>query len=251
MFTHNINPVMFTIGPFEARWYGLAYVLTFLLTYIYLRKNKENLNISLEDVDNFLLQIILAVIIGARLFAVFVWNPSYYLSNPLDIPMLWKGGMSLHGGIIGVILVGMFFCKKHNISYAKLADILVIPGMIGLIFGRIANFINGEIVGTITDVSWCVMFPGYENCRHPVQLYAAFGRTLLVGFLFWFKSLKKLKTGLLFWSAMFLMGVGRFLLDFIREDVRYLGLSIGQYLSIILFVVSAIVIYKYYIKQKH
>jgi len=250
MYIHNLDPVMFHIGPFEARYYGLVYVLTAILCYYFLRKNKDKLKLTNDNVDSFLMQIILGVVIGARLFQVLVWEPAYYLANPFKIIALWEGGMSLHGGILGIALVGYLFCRKHKISIAKLADILIIPLMIGLAFGRIANFINGEIIGTITSLPWCVQFPSYNDCMHPVQLYASAGRFILVGFLIYLiKARKNLKQGCLTWTALCLMSLGRFFLDFIREDPRFLGLSLGQYLSLLLFIISAVILYKYYYKK--
>lgn len=249
MYTHNIDPVIFKLGPFEPRWYGLVYVITFLLVYYFLKKNKSKLNISDAQAESLLLRIVLGVIIGARLFLVLVWEPSYYISNPLKIFALWEGGMSLHGGIIGAFIAGYTYCRKKSISPAKLADVLVLPGMIGLMFGRIANFINAEIIGTITTVPWCIDF-GDSLCRHPVQIYAAIGRFFLVLFIIYLiKTRKHLKEGKLFWLTMLIMGIGRFVIDFLRQDPRLFGLSLGQYLSILLSLLSIIILYRYYHKK--
>ncbi len=128
-----------------------------------------------------------------------------------------------------------------------MADLLVIPAVFVLALGRIGNFINGELYGTITNVRWCVYFPYAEGCRHPVQLYGAFGRAALGGFLL-FLNKKKRKNGFLFWIFILLMGVGRFFCDFVRQDPRFLGLSFGQYLSVVMAVVSGYVLWKYYRK---
>lgn len=251
MYIHNIDPVIFSIGPLSARWYGLVYVLTFLFSYYFVKRHIKEFGVTREQFDAFALECILGIILGARLFAVFVWNPAYYFANPLKIFAVWEGGMALHGGLIGIALVGWRFCKKYNVDPARMADLIAIPAMVGLMFGRIANFINGEIVGTVTNVPWCVVFPQYDQlCRHPVQLYAAIGRAFLVAYLFILYKTKFVKKGFIFWSAMFLMGVGRFVIDFLREDPRWFGLSMGQYLSIVLAVVSAIVLYVYYYKEK-
>jgi len=248
MFIHNINPTLLNIGPFEIRYYGLVYVIGFILIYYFLMKKRKELNLEQKDIENAVLYLILGVIIGARLFQ-FIWNPSYYISNPLEIFKVWKGGMSLHGGVAGVFVVGYFFCKKHKISFGKIADIVVLPALFALALGRIANFINGELVGTVTNVSWCFKFPSYEGCRHPTQLYGAAGRFILLGALVWMDKLKEWKDGFLFWNFIFWMGLGRLIIDFLREDPRIWGLSTGQYLSLVLVIIGGYVLWKYYKKD--
>lgn len=248
MFIHNIDPVLFSIGPLEVRYYGLAYVIGFLFVLYFLNKKKDEIGLNKNNVENLLIYIIIGTVVGARLFEALVWNPSYYLMNPLKIFAIWEGGMSLHGGIIGVIAACLYFCKKYKVNAAKLADIIVIPALIGLVLGRIANFINGELVGTVSSLPWCVKFPGYDGCRHPVQLYGAAGRALLFGYLLLLPKVKKWKDGFIFWNFVLLMGIGRFIIDFLREDIRYLGLSIGQYLSLVMVVIAVYVLWKYYKK---
>lgn len=246
MFTHNIDPTLFSIGPFEIRYYGLVYVIGFLLIYYILSKKRQELKLTKKDIDNLVLYLILAVVVGSRLFEVLIWNPAYYFANPLKIFAIWEGGMALHGGIIAICLVGYYFCKKKKISFAKLADILVIPAVFILALGRIANFINAELVGIITNLPWCVKFPNIEGCRHPVQLYGAAGRFVLFGYLIALKKLKKFKDGFLFWNFILFMAIGRFFCDFLRQDPRLLGLSMGQYLSIIMFAIASYVLIRHY-----
>jgi phosphatidylglycerol:prolipoprotein diacylglycerol transferase len=254
-FIHNINPVLIGIGPFEIRYYALAYVLGFLVLYFTLLyySRKKIIKLTGDEAEWLSIYLILGIIIGARLLTVFGWSfasgdPFYFLRNPWDIFAVWKGGMSLHGGIIGILLVGYWYCRKKKLSFAKVADLLVIPAAFVLALGRIGNFINGELVGTITNLPWCFKFPLYEGCRHPVQLYAAAGRAALGGFLI-FLNKKKRKNGFLLWIFIFLMGVGRFFCDFIREDPRLFGLSFGQYLSIVMFVIGGYVLLKHYRKE--
>jgi len=249
MFVHNINPTLLNIGPFEIRYYGLVYVLGFLIVYYLLMKKRDELKLEKKDVENLVLYLILGVVIGSRLLEVLAWSPAHYLTNPLKIFAVWEGGMSVHGGIIGVLIAGYLFCKKKKISLAKLADFIVIPAVFVLALGRIANFINAELVGTITNLPWCVKFPGYEGCRHPVQLYGAAGRFLLFGYLIALKKYKKFKDGFLFWNFILFMGIGRFFCDFLRDDSRVLGLSMGQYLSLIMAAVAGYVLIKYYKKS--
>ena len=249
MFVHNINPILLKIGCLEVRYYGLVYLFGFVLIYYILNKRRDGLGLKKEEVESFLFYIILGVIIGARIFEIIVWNPSYYFSNPLQMFALWKGGMSLHGGIIGIVIAVYIFCKRYRLNFFKIADMIVIPAAFVLALGRIANFINGELVGTITSVSWCFKFPGYSGCRHPVQLYGACGRFLLFGYLLALKNIKKWKKGFLFWNFILFMGIGRFFCDFLREDSRMFGLSIGQYLSLIMVIIAGYVLGKYHSKN--
>ena len=255
MFIYNINPVLLNLGPIQIRYYGLVYVIGFLVIYFALKyySNKGILKLTKQEVESFALYLMLGVLIGARLFVVFGWSfllgdPLYYIRDPLKIIAVWEGGMSLHGGIVGILLVGYFFCKKKKLNIAKVADLLSIPGAFVLALGRIANFINGEIVGTITNLPWCFKFPKFEGCRHPVQLYSAAGRVLLGGYLLLINS-KKYKNGFIFWIFITLMGIGRFFCDFVREDPRFLGLSFGQYLSIVMIIAGIVVLIRYYKKD--
>jgi phosphatidylglycerol:prolipoprotein diacylglycerol transferase len=255
MFVHNINPVLVNIGPFEVRYYGIVYAIGFLVIYLSLLyySKKKIIKLTKDEVESFSIYLILGVVIGARLFEVFGWsfvsgNPLYYVRNPWKIFAVWEGGMSLHGGIAGIILMGYWYCRKKKLSFVKMADLLTIPAAFVLALGRVGNFINGELVGTITNVKWCFKFPGFEGCRHPVQLYGAAGRALLGGFLLILNK-KKWKTGFLFWIFITLMGVGRFFCDFVRDDPRLFGLSFGQYLSLVMFFVGGYVLFKHYKKD--
>ncbi len=256
MYIHNLDPVLFSIGPLEIRYYGLVYVIGFIIALLVLDhyRKKGELKITKNQMWDFVFWMIIGVVVGARLFEVFVWNPGYYLQNPFDIIAVWKGGMSLHGGIIGVLLVGYLYCKKHKLNLAKLVDILVIPAVLILGLGRIANFINGELWGTITNLPWCVVFKGADGCRHPVQIYGALGRFglfFLLLFMMPIKIKRKWKDGLLFWLFILLMGVGRFVIDFLREDTRYFYLNTGQYLSLIMVIVAIFVLIRYYKNRKY
>jgi phosphatidylglycerol:prolipoprotein diacylglycerol transferase len=245
MFINNINPVIATIGPFEIRYYGLVYAIGFLVAYFLLRsiaKKKTIPNFSVEKADTFMLYLIIGAIAGARLLLFVFYYPKTLITNPLEVFMTWHGGMSFHGGLVGAVIAGLIFCKRHKVSFYKLADFLVLPLALFLIFGRIANFINGELVGKKTNVPWCVVFKDYEGCRHPSQLYESAKNLAIfitLSILYFNKELKKkFKDGIIFWLFVLMYGVLRFIITFWRDDPRFLGLSGGQYLCILMVVVS-------------
>lgn len=253
-FVHDIDPALFSIGPAEIRYYGLVYVLAFAVLYFYFRwliKNRK-LKLSMEELYDLIFYNLIGVFIGSRLFHCLVWEPSYYLSNPLKILYFWQGGMAYHGGLLGVVTATWLFWKKDEIrskvSFAKLADHISFPAVFALALGRIANFINGEVPGTVTDVSWCVKFPGHEGCRHPQQIYAALKRFLVLGVMF-FANRNKNKDGFIFWIMVTLFGIGRVLIDFVRDDPRWLGLTLGQHLSLVMFITGIAVLTMYYRKD--
>lgn len=250
-FVYNLDPVLFRIGSFEIRYYGLVYVLAFVVLYFYFRWliNHKKISLTLDDVYDLVFYNLIGVFVGSRLFHCLVWEPSYYLADPIKILYFWEGGMAYHGGLIGVALATWLFWRREEvrskISFARLADILSFPAVFALALGRIANFINGELPGTVTNVSWCVYFPRYEGCRHPQVLYAAAKRFIILGMMF-FINRKKNKDGFIFWVMVTLFGIGRVLIDFFRDDPRLLGLTLGQYLSAAMFIIGVIVLVKYY-----
>lgn len=243
MFIHNINPTLLSLGPLEIRWYGLVWAFGFFLAYLALKHNHEKLNLTLKQVEQFFTWLLVGTVVGARIVHVLFWGPTYYLANPLEVLFLWRGGLAFHGGLIGSILVTYYFAKKNNVSFYKLADVLVIPAAFALALGRIANFINAELYGKVTDVSWCVEFPTAQGCRHPSQLYAAFGRFVAFGVLY-FISKKDYKDGVVFWWFVILMGLVRIIVDFYRVDYTLLALTMGQWLSIGMVVIGAYFVYK-------
>ncbi|MDP3916853.1 MAG: prolipoprotein diacylglyceryl transferase [Nanoarchaeota archaeon] len=244
MFIHNINPVFLSFGPIEIRYYGIVYFLGFLLTLLYLKKSKlgkKTFN-SKEYPEDFIFYLILGSLITARLFYIVFYNFGFYISNPVEIIKFWHGGMSIHGGILGAMIAVYYFSKKHNYKFLELADILMIPLAISLIFGRIANFINGELYGRITSVPWAVKFPDSDGFRHPSQLYESLKNSLILIVLY-FKS-KNFKTGELFALFLILYSALRFAVEFVREPEIVIGfLTMGQILSIPMFV-AGIWIYK-------
>ena len=244
MFIHNLNPTLLDLGPLEIRYYGLVYLLGFIILYFVLNKNKDKLNITKDEIYDFIFYIFLGILIGSRVMHI-LWELDYYILNPIKIFYFWEGGMAFHGGLIGVLIASYYFCKKKNISLAKLADTLVIPAVFILALGRIANFINAELYGIITNVPWCVKFPNVDGCRHPTQLYYSLKRFIVLGILI-FLNRKEHKDGFLFWNMLTLFGIGRFFIDFLIEEWHFLGLTLGQYLSLIMFITGLYVLIKYY-----
>ena len=235
MLVHNIDPVFFHIGPLEIRYYGLVYVFSFLLMYFIVRKNHKRLNLSKDAVDSLVMYAFIGMLIGARLFHFLFSDMLTLLRNPLELFMIWHGGMSFFGGLIGGALAVYLFTRKHKINFYQL-DMLVIPITLILVIGRFANFINGEIVGTITNLPWCFYFPGYAGCRHPYQLYASFSHLILFFILLIGKKVKQ--KGFLFW--LFVTGYSgiRFITDFLRDEPRFISLTVWQYFCILGFIVG-------------
>ena len=171
MFINNFDPVAIQIFSIEIRWYSLAYIIGILLGWI-LSKRFFISNVELkEKFDDFLTFVILGIIIGGRLGYVILYNPNYYLDNLIDIFKIWEGGMSFHGGLIGVVLASIYFAKKNNQNFFIYLDVVSIVAPIGIFFGRVANFINSELYGAETNLPWAVQFIKIDNLyRHPTQL---------------------------------------------------------------------------------
>ena len=174
----DLNPIALSLGPFHIYWYAIAYVAGIILGWQYIRlyvKRRGVQNITLLNVDDMVTSSIIGILVGGRLGYVLFYNPVHFAKNPLEIFMTWQGGMSFHGGVIGV-MIGLFMLSyRKKLPFLSLTDLVAIAGLIGIYFGRLANFVNGELYGRITDVSWAVLFPtgGYLP-RHPSQLYEAF-----------------------------------------------------------------------------
>jgi phosphatidylglycerol:prolipoprotein diacylglycerol transferase len=228
-----LNPVLFRIGALEARWYGLLYIIGFVVGYIFYRRYLKFRNISMtkEVYEEFIFQVMLGVILGGRLGYVLFYNLPYYFYHPLEIFAVWHGGMSFHGGALGVIILGWRFCRKNNYRFYQLADPVMPLIAIGLGLGRLGNFINGELYGRVTTVPWGMVFPADPSGmpRHPSQLYEAF----LEGFLLWaitYLILRKAcREGYVFWSWIGLYGIFRFLVEFVRQPDAHLGYMWGLF----------------------
>jgi len=251
MFFNNINPILFTLGPFEIRYYGIAYFLGFVITYLFLYyySKKGILKLTIEKIDSLLLYLIVGGVLGGRIGAI-LSDFAYYLANPAEMPAFWHGGMSFHGGLIGTLIVLFVFTKINKIDFYELADILVLPASIGLFLGRLANFTNHELYGRITNVPWCTVFQRVDDyCRHPSQIYEALKNIFIFGVLLIAKGKRK-KKGFLFWIFMALYGLLRFIIEFYRERTQLiLGLTWTQYACLAMFVVGSFMLIKNYRKD--
>ena len=236
----DIDPVAFSIGPLAVRWYGLMYLTGFAAGWwLGRRRISQGLSpINREQFDSLIFAAVLGVIIGGRLGYVLFYKPAYYASHPLEIFAVWQGGMSFHGGLLGVILAMAFVARRQGIDYLRLMDFLAPLTPLGLAAGRVANFINGELWGRVTDLPWGMVFRGAGDApRHPSQLYqAALEGLALFVILWWFSSTPRARGQV---SGLFLLGYGvfRFIAEFAREPDAYLGLlalglSMGQWLSL-------------------
>lgn len=235
-----INPVAIEIGPLKVHWYGLMYLIAFALVWLLgrYRIKKGMLDITLKRFEDLIFYGVLGVILGGRLGYVLFYQPSFYLTHPLEIFSIWDGGMSFHGGLLGVLLAMYMFARKENKTFFEIADFIAPLVPLGLACGRLGNFINGELWGRPSDVPWAMIFPGAGDlARHPSQLYQMMLEGILLFIILWFFSGKKRPVGQV--SAVFLIGYGffRFIAEYTREPDSYLGtlalgFSMGQWLSI-------------------
>lgn len=247
MFYHNINPIITKIGFLEIRYYSLAYVFGLILFYLILKhlvKKKQIENFNENNLDTIVFYLAIGTIFGARIFYFLFYNFSELINNPLEILMIWHGGMSFFGGLIGICTAGIFLCRKYKINFYEVADILVIPFPIILFVGRIMNFVNGELIGIETNLPFCIKYYGIDGCRHPSQIYEALKNLFIFFFLFNLNKKRRFKPGFLFWLFVFLYGLLRFLVTFFREEVRYYGLSQNQYFCLIIVIIAIIFIWK-------
>ena len=249
MFINNFDPVAFQILSFEIRWYSLAYITGILIGWILAKKIFiKNLEIN-KKFDDYITYLIIGIIVGGRLGYILIYNFNYYINNLLDIFKVWEGGMSFHGGLIGIIFASIIFAKNNNQNSFLYMDIVALVAPIGIFFGRIANYINSELYGTVTNVSWAVTFVQVDNLpRHPSQLYEA----LLEGiFLFliliYFRNKFLNKPGVI--SGLFLIfySTFRFFVEFYRvpdEQLGYmfLNFTMGQVVSLI-FILSGVLLF--------
>ncbi len=241
----NIDPVALNLGPLKIHWYALSYVVSiiFATSYAKFLQSRFPSGLSKELIERFAYgAAIVGIIIGGRLgHVLFYYDPLYYLHHPLEIFMTWKGGMSFHGGLAGVLVAAFLFCKSHKISFFSLMDNIAVAVPIGLGLGRIANFMNAELYGNITNAPWGVIFPGAGPLpRHPTQLYEAFleGFVLLTLLSFlWIKTDMRYSQGRISGFFLFAYGIMRFMIEFYKDPLAQgsqtiIPLTNGQLLCI-------------------
>jgi phosphatidylglycerol:prolipoprotein diacylglycerol transferase len=251
-----IPPVLFRLGPVAVRWYGLMYFLGYLVGYRIVRARIKRgvILLTQRELDALIGYLVAGMLIGARLLYAIVYEPRHYLQNPVEFARIWHGGLSFHGALIGMTTACVVFARVHHVPFWQVADTLALAGTPGLFFGRVGNFINGELYGRVTTVPWAMVFPAdaQQLPRHPSQLYEAIAEGLIL-----FLVLRALerrgvargwyRPGML--AAVFLLGYGiiRFLLEFTRQPDAQLGLvlgpfSVGQVLSVAMVVTGIILL---------
>jgi len=228
----DIDPIMVDLGPIRVSWYGFMYVLGFAASYLLVRyqMKRKDFGISKLDAENLYFYLILGLMIGARLGYVLFYDLKMYLSDPLEVFAIWHGGMSFHGGLIGVLIVGILFSWKNKKPFWKIADLIIVSVPIGLGLGRIGNFINGELYGRATEVPWGMIFPkGGPLPRHPSQLYESGLEGGVLFLILWFLKDRKLPPGGLLAIFLSLYGAFRFFVEFFREPDVQLGFVLGPF----------------------
>ncbi len=249
-----IDPTLVEIGPFAIRWYALAYIAGILLGWRYALRlcASSPAPIDRRMLDDFMLWATLGIVLGGRLGYVLFYKIGYFLYNPVEIVYVWQGGMSFHGGMLGVIVATILFARQRKIPVLALGDIIACVAPIGLFFGRLANFINGELYGRPSDVAWAMLFPrDPETPRHPSQLYEAALEGIVLFAILWFvwtrTPLKKRPGATI---GVFLMGYGaaRITVELFREPDAHLGfimagITMGQILSLPMILAGLFLLY--------
>jgi len=245
----HINPDLISIGPIHVRWYGIMYLIGFFAAYLLIQKQERSKEIGLVGVvaQDLVFYLAVGLIVGARLgYVIFYQYADYlaYLEHPLEIIATWHGGMSFHGGLLGATLAGWLFCRRRKLPFWVVADSAIVTVPIGLGFGRIGNFINGELFGRPTNVPWAMIFPeGGPVPRHPSQLYEALAEGLLLFILLWRLRQRRFQDGMMVVFFMFFYGLFRFFLEFFREPDPQIGFiltyfTMGQVLCVSMIVLS-------------
>ena len=259
MIEWNVSPEIMSIGPFSLRWYGLLFATSFIvglqiMMWIY-KKEKKNQ----EDLNDLVWYMVLAVVIGARLGHCLFYEPAYYLSHPIEILKVWKGGLASHGGTIGIV-VGLYFFmkKKRDYSFLWLIDRVAIVAALTSFLIRMGNLFNSEIVGTKTDVPWAFIFTSYDqNPRHPAQLYEAIAYLILFFILIFYYKRKSsaIPEGKILGILLTYIFTFRFFVEFLKENQSKFEsgmlLNMGQLLSIPVVIIGIIILYRVHVKNKH
>ena len=257
MYIHDLNPVLINFGFFEIRWYSLAYIFGILIGWwiakkiiIFKVKNK-NVVFDVKIFDDLVSYIIISIILGGRIGYIIFYNFSYYFSNPLDIFKIWQGGMSFHGALIGVVLGTYIFAKKAKINLFFFLDVIGVVAPIGIFFGRVANFINGELYGKPSNFFWSVVFPEIDKIpRHPSQLYEAMLEGIILFIILMKATYKKeTRTGVVSALFMILYGFFRIVAEQFREPDMQIGylfnlLTMGSILSFSMILIGLFILKK-------
>jgi phosphatidylglycerol---prolipoprotein diacylglyceryl transferase len=253
----NIDPVLVNIwGPLQIRWYGLMYVIGFVIAFLIVNsasKRRGN-GLSRMEIEDLFAYSIAGLIIGARVGYCIIYDFSYYMTRPLEFIMPWKGGMSFHGGLVGLLLAGYIFAKRRNKNFMMLADMGALSAPPGLFFGRIGNFINGELYGRITDVPWGMVFPGGgQQPRHPSQLYEASLEGFILFIIVYGLSYKTKVHGMILSAFLFFYGLFRFILEFFRQPDIQKGFVIGPFSmgQVLCFMMMGLGVYIFFYARAH
>jgi phosphatidylglycerol---prolipoprotein diacylglyceryl transferase len=250
------DPIALSIGPLAIHWYGLMYLLAFAQFLLLGRLRLKQAGVAQQDwtykaLEDLLFAGVVGVILGGRLGYIIFYMPGHYLAHPLNVLKVWEGGMSFHGGFIGVLAAMLWWGSRNKKTFFEVTDFIAPLVPFGLAFGRLGNFINGELWGRPTDLAWAMIFPqaGDMVARHPSQLYQLLGEGLCLGFVLWWYASKPRALGQI--SGVFLLGYGffRFLAEFAREPDSFLGLlslglSMGQWLSIPMLLAGVYLIFR-------
>lgn len=244
------------------RWYGLFYVISFMLAYFLYKPllKLKNIEVDKEKYESAIFYVMLGVIIGGRLGYIFFYNFLYYLQHPLDIFAVWEGGMSFHGGALGVIVAGILYTRHYKFSFMAMADAAIPLVAAGLALGRLGNFINAELWGRVTTLPWGFIFPEAGDLpRHPTQLYEMFTEGILLCVISYLLLKRKVQDGMVFWTFIGGYGIVRFLIEFVRvpDDISFYErfgfifgfMSIGQFLSLLMIIAAGIGIYRLRVRK--
>jgi phosphatidylglycerol:prolipoprotein diacylglycerol transferase len=252
----HIPPVIVSIGPFALRWYGIMYVIGYFVGYrlVMARIRRGASALTEKELDSLIAYLVVGMLIGARVIYVLVYDFRDYRAHPLQVFAVWRGGLSFHGAILGMAVAVALFVRRYRLPYLAVADTIALAGTPGLFFGRLGNFINGELYGRPSDVPWAMIFPSdpLHVPRHPSQLYEAFAEGIVLSLALWFLDRKAHAQGW-YWNGLltsaFLIGYAmlRFLLEFTRQPDSQLGLvvgnfSMGQILSTIMLLAGVILL---------
>jgi phosphatidylglycerol:prolipoprotein diacylglycerol transferase len=228
----NIDPVFLHLGPVQLRWYGLMYMISFIVGYFLLKRlaKAKKLSMTTDDLYDLLFFLILGVMVGGRVGYVLFYDLGSYIQRPIDILKIWQGGMSFHGGFVGVVLAVYFLCRKRGWSFGEIADLVCANAPVALGLVRLGNFINGELYGRKTTLPWGMIFPdGGDVVRHPSQIYEALLEGVILFLIVQWLYRKNLYPGTVAWGMIGFYGLFRFMVEFVREPDAHIGFDLGPF----------------------